>query len=145
MALLNYSTTVPAAKTAGEVTRDLVKAGARAIATEYDANGRAIGMTFAVVVRGDTLHYSLPVRIGAVRDVLVAQKVERRYQTAEHAERVAWRILRDWVRAQLAIIETEMVSLEQVMLPYLRTDTGQTVFERYQENRLQITGPEAGA
>jgi hypothetical protein len=140
MPLLNYTTGVAAGRTFGEITKDLVKAGARGIASEYDDAGRMTSMTFAIVLGGETLHYTLPVRIDAVRTVLRNQRVEKRYQTLEHAEKVAWRILRDWVRAQLAIIETEMVTLPQVMLPYLRTDTGQTVFERWQHNRALPAG-----
>ncbi|WP_189339127.1 hypothetical protein [Williamsia muralis] len=37
-----------------------------------------------------------------------------KYQTPEHALRVAWRITKDWVEAQLAIIETQMVTPAQV-------------------------------
>lgn len=145
MPLLNYTTAVAANRTFGEITKDLVKAGARGIAAEFDPQGRMIGMSFAIVVDGDTLQYTMPVRIDAVRDTLTKQRVEKRYQSLEHAEKVAWRILRDWVRAQLAIIETGMVSMQQVMLPYMRTDNGLTVFDRYQTNRaLPAGGTESG-
>ena len=135
MPLLNYTSKIASGRTAAEISKDLLKLpGVRGIATEYE-NGRHTGLTFAIVSPGETFHYSLPVRIDAVRDVLVRQRVEKRYQTAEHAESVAWRILRDWVRAQVAIIETEMVTLQQVMLPYMRTPNGDTVFERWQISR----------
>jgi hypothetical protein len=144
MPLLNYTTTVPVHRTTAEIAKALVKAGARGIAQEYNPQGHMVGMSFAIDIPGDdTYHYTLPVRVGAVRDVLVRQKVERKYQTFEHAERVAWRIVRDWVQAQMAIIETEMVSLRQVMLPYMRTDNGLTVFDRYEMTRALPQGTPA--
>jgi hypothetical protein len=39
--LLNYTTTVPAPRTVGEVQALLVEAGARSILLEYDGDGRA--------------------------------------------------------------------------------------------------------
>jgi len=44
--------------------------------------------------------------------------------------RVSWRILKDWVEAQMALVETHMVTLEQVFLPYAVTDDGQTIYDR---------------
>jgi hypothetical protein len=72
--------------------------------------------------------------------VLKRQRVASRYLTPDHVERVAWRILGDWIAAQAAIIETEMVTLPQVMLPYMRTDDGSTVFERYETTRALPVG-----
>jgi len=31
-----------------------------------------------------------------------------KYRTREHAARVAWRICKDWIEAQLAIVDAEM-------------------------------------
>lgn len=140
MPLLNYTTKVAVGRTLQEITTKLVKAGARGVATEFDTHGRLVGVDFAIPVGGDTLHYTLPCRAAAVREVLKRQRVEARYLTAEHVERGAWRILGDWVAAQLAIIETEMVSLPQVMLPYMRTEDGSTVFERFETTRALPAG-----
>jgi YD repeat-containing protein len=140
MALMNYTTKVPVGRTLQEITTKLVKAGARGVATEYDGHGRLVGIEFAIRHGNETLSYTLPCRVAAVREVLKRQRVEARYLTAEHMERVAWRILGDWVAAQLAIIETEMVSLPQIMLPYLRTEDGSTVFERFETTRALPAG-----
>ena len=48
--------------------------------------------------------------------------------------RTAWRITKDWVEAQMAIVETKMVTLPQVFLPYAVTQNGQTVYEKILEN-----------
>lgn len=51
----------------------------------------------------------------------------------EQAERVAWRVAREWLLAQLAIIEAQMATLDQVMLPYLQVDGQKTLYAAYRE------------
>jgi hypothetical protein len=42
----------------------------------------------------------------------------RRWDEEEYVYRVAWRNIRDWVMAQLALDETEIVEMLQVCLPF---------------------------
>lgn len=58
--------------------------------------------------------------------------------TREQAERVAWRILKDWVATQMALLDMQMVRFEEIFLPYIETDNGQTVFERLKEKQFLI-------
>ncbi len=39
----------------------------------------------------------------------------------------------------MAIIETEMVRMEQVFLPYMLTESGQTFYDRMLDCKLQLT------
>lgn len=55
---------------------------------------------------GRTGGIRLPANVDAVLAVLAKQKVKC---GRDQAERVAWRILKDWVAAQMAILESEMV------------------------------------
>lgn len=142
MPIANYTSTVAPTKSVNEIIEMLIKAGARGIATEYD-DGHVTALTFALVFDGDTYHYTLPVHVDKVMATLKRQKVERRYTVREHAERVAWRILRDWVRAQMAIIQTEMVTTPQVFLPYMRTSTGGTVYDNWEIGRQLPAGSPA--
>lgn len=139
MPLLNFTTQIEASKTVAEITHILAKAGATGVATEF-REGRPVGITFRTMTPFGPREFMLPVFVDKVQAVLRKQKVQPKLQTVEQAERVAWRIVKDWVEAQLAIIETEMVTIDQVMLPYLRTDDGRTVFERYQASQLQLEG-----
>lgn len=136
MALLNYTTTVPADRTVSEVAARLAAAGAVQILTEYD-NGRPVGLAFVLNTPTGMRQYRLPVEIKAVVDVLRRDRVAPRYRTEQHAERVAWRILKDWVEAQLAIIATRMVAPDQVFLPYMILG-GRTVYEQYLDQQLAI-------
>ena len=139
MPLLNYTTTVPVARTIGQVQGLLVEAGARSIMATYDDVGRPLGLAFAVHTAHGMRTFTLPVNASRVEAVMKRDKaVAPRLRTPEQAERVAWRIVKDWVEAQLAIIRTEMVTLDQVMLPYMHGDNGQTVYELYRDQQLAL-------
>lgn len=141
MPLLNYTTSVPVNRTIAQIQGLLVEAGARAILTEYDEKGAPLGIAFTSETVAGQRQFVLPVNAKRVWGVLQRERVPPRYGTLEHAERVAWRILKDWAEAQLAIIRTEMVTLDQVMLPYMQAAPGRSVYDLYRERQLAL--PEA--
>lgn len=144
MPLLNYTTTVPVAKTVGEIHGLLVQAGARSIMTEYGAAGSPVSITFGVETGYGFRSFVLPAQITSVAQALRAERVAPRFQTPEQAERVGWRILKDWVEAQLALIKVGMATLDQVMLPYMQGEGGATVYELYRDRQLALgTGSDA--
>ena len=51
-------------------------------------------------------------------------------------------ILRDWVKAQVTIIESGIVSFEAVFMPHMLTATGQTVLERITTEGNLLPAPE---
>lgn len=139
--LLNYSTTVSADKTVAEMQRLLAKAGAKQVMAEYD-DGRPTGLTFTIETPRGLAAFTLPVRTERVLAVISrhGSVIPGRYQTHAQAERIAWRIGKDWLEAQLAIVETEMVTLDQVMLPYMRSRDGSTLYELYTSGGLPQLG-----
>lgn len=143
MPLLNYTTSVPVSKSIGQIHGLLVEGGARQIATDYDPTGTPIGVAFVTDTPHGVRTFAVPVNAHRVQAVLEREKADKRYRTPEHAHRVAWRIVKDWLEAQLAIIRTEMVTLDQVMLPYMRGDNGQTVYELYRDRQLALGAGEA--
>jgi hypothetical protein len=143
MPLLNYTTSVSVTRTVGQVQGLLVEAGARSIMADYDDVGNVTGLSFAVQGPMGLQGYRLPVQTDRVLAVLQRDRVPARFQTPEHAERVSWRILKDWVEAQLALLRTEMVTLDQVMLPYMTADDGRTVYELYLEQQLALPAGDA--
>jgi hypothetical protein len=139
VALLNYTTEVPVNRTIAQVHALLVEAGARSIATHYNEVGGPIGIGFMVQTFSGMRSFNLPVNSDRVLDVLQRdRKVQPRFKTQQQAERVAWRIVKDWLEAQLAIIRTEMVTLDQVMLPYMQGDDGRTVYDLYLNSQLAL-------
>lgn len=138
--VLNYTTEVPVDKTAAQVQVILARGRARAVATQYDGDGRPTGIAFEIETPHGPRSFALPVDAEKVFAVMCLNAVPRRFRTREQAERVAWRIVKDWIEAQLAIVSTQMVTFEQVMLPYMRTADGSTVYERYESRNLIEAG-----
>lgn len=139
MGLLNYSTTVPAARTIGRIQATLAKSGARQILTQYGAGGTPTGIAFQIDTSNGLRGYRLPADVAAVQQVMrLDRSVPPRYRTPEQAERVAWRIIQDWLDAQLAIVATQMVTFDQVMLPYMDAGEGRTVYDLYLDRQLAL-------
>lgn len=135
MPLLNYTTKVDVYTTLGAIQGQLVKHGAKKIMQEYDDQGRIYALSFSVDTPSGQRGIKLPANVDAVHAVLTRQKVKC---DREQAERVAWRIVKDWVEAQMAILESEMVQLDEIFLPYMINNSGQTLFEVYRNNQLLL-------
>ena len=105
MPIANYSTSISALKSVGEIQGILVGHGATSIMINYAKDKTIESLSFIVETPQGHLPFRLPVDIAAVQKVLEDQGVDPRYRTSEHATRVAWRILKDWVRAQMALLD----------------------------------------
>lgn len=139
MPILNFTTKISAEQTAAQVTKILAKAKVSSVSTEY-VDGRPSGISFTITTpHGDRL-FTLPINAEGVRLVLVKDRVEPRYQTREQAERVAWRVVKDWIEAQVALVQAGMATIDQVMLPYLMVDAERTMYTAYRENEQRALG-----
>ena len=137
MPLLNYTTKVDVYTTIGQIQGNLVKHGARRILQEYDKNGFPSAVCFEIETRFGLRGIQLPARVENVKRVLDKQKVKC---DIAQAQRVAWRIVRDWVEAQMAILESEMVSMEEIFLPYMLVDNETTVYQKLESKQLLLQG-----
>jgi hypothetical protein len=143
MAILNYTTTVDAFKTVSEIEYILLKHRAKSIMKNYE--GEAItGLSFLIDTGIQQIPVRLPVKVDECLKVLKKEKRENpRKQikdTREQAERVAWRILKDWIEAQMALLDIEMVRFEEIFLPYIEIPGGQTIYERLEEKQFLLKG-----
>lgn len=141
MALLNYTTTVDVHKTIGEIQKILVTHGARKIIIDYDDQGRTSKLYFQVP-SSDGIEKSirLPANVSSVYELMLRQKKAGKIKTVvnyDQAERTAWRNIKDWVEAQMALLETEQAQFEEIFLPYMVSRRGQTFFEAYQQKLLE--------
>ena len=135
MPILNYTTKVDVYTTVGSIQSCLVKHGAKKIMQDYDDDNRLVALSFMVNTPTGPRAIRLPANVDAVQKVLTRQKVKC---DRDQAERVAWRIIKDWVEAQMAILESEMVQMDEIFLPYMILNSGQTVFEAYRTNQLML-------
>lgn len=138
MPILNYTTKVDVYTTIGQIQGMLVKHGAKKILQEYDDNGRMQAVSFQINTPVGMQAVRLPANVESVQRVLAKQKVKCDY---EQAERVAWRIVKDWIEAQMAILESEMVTMDEIFMPYMIDRNGNTMYELFAESMLQIEAP----
>lgn len=144
MAIKNYTTTINANKTIGEIQELLSKHGANAIMTEYN-NGEVIGLSFKIMTPRGEMGVRLPANTDRVLQVLRNQRKKNNQvkDTMEQATKTAWRIIKDWIDAQMAILETEMVEMEEIflpymILPYMINNDGQTLYQAFKNNQLML-------
>lgn len=135
MPILNYTTQISAFKTVAEIQKILVKHGAKRIVQDYDESGAISAVCFLINTPIGEHGVRLPANVDAVYSVLQKQKVKC---DRAQAERVAWRIVKDWVAAQMAILESQMVTIDEVFLPYIMNVDGQTVYQLFQSKQLLL-------
>jgi hypothetical protein len=146
MAIKNYSTTIAAEKTVMEIQQALARHKASAFLTEYDHLGVIATVSFKLRLPHGEVAFRLPCNVDGVLKCLKAQReVPSRLRTREQAARVAWRITKDWITAQLAIVEAQMVDMAEVFLPYADAGNGQTLYQKMLASPGNLLGynPEA--
>lgn len=149
MPLLNYTTKIDADKTIQEIQRSLSKVGAMKIMTDYQ-EGVISALSFALKLNDQILGFKLPCDWRPVYMVLTKDRDFERYRYNEEkknhlesearlqAVRTAWRIVKVWIDAQCALIETQMVKTEEVFLPYMLTVKGETLYEQISGSQFHL-------
>jgi hypothetical protein len=137
--LLDYSTRIPATQTASEIMATLARHGAKSVMVDYDINGSAEALSFQIVTPGEAyLPIRLPINADAVFKVFQEQQIRSDYNNKHQAVRTAWRIAKVWVDAQMAILETKMVTMDEIFLPYLVTKGGRTLYQVIADTKFQL-------
>lgn len=135
MAIKNYTTAVEVHKSLGEIQAALASHGAWKIMVDYDSTGNPVGITFGIETPDGPRGFLLPANVAGVKAVFSRQKVRA---PEGQAERTAWRNIRDWIMAQMAIVEAGQVELQEVFFPYLTDGRGRTVYQLYQGGQLAL-------
>jgi hypothetical protein len=138
MPILNYTTQVEPEKSIAEITGLLTRFGARSITTEYDDDGFVSGITFIIMIEMRPLAIKLPVNVDGVHSTLrMVKAVPNRNKTQAQARRVAWRILKDWLEAQLALFQVGQAEAGQVLMPYAVDSEGRTAYQMFRESHIK--------
>lgn len=127
MALLNYTTKIDGWQTVGEIQQILAKAGATHVNVKMN-QGEPEAVTFSIIYNGTPLNFLLPCNTGGIlkyfrnlkgpeKDRLTKSGFMARVE--QNAHNIGWRIIKDWIAAQCALIEIDMATLAEVFLPYL--------------------------
>jgi len=142
----NYTTSIKAEKTISEIEQILVKFNAQGIYKEYQGQ-RVSSIMFFIVKDNQKIPFKLPMSLEKSRTVVVkavnAGKLPQRFLNeplrTEQGERVAWRVLKDWIHSQLSLIEIELVDAIQIFLPFVYdTVQDKTLYQKFIEKKEQF-------
>ena len=129
MPIKNYSTKIGVERTILQIEKILALHGAKAIMKEYDGAGRVTAVNFIVdFLEGKSIPFRLPLDVQALmekinHDIDNPQEREGRIPSTrkndmEYARRVGWRIIKDWIDAQMALVDLKQAKITEVFLPY---------------------------
>ena len=140
MPILNYTTSISADKTIGQIQAALAEAGAQAVLVEYDNERIVSSVSFRMEYNGTLVSFRLPAQIDPIFVILQNDdRVPRKLRSREQAARVAWRIIKSWIEAQLAIVEAEQVEMVEVFLPFAQNPTtGETIFKQLANDNFAL-------
>ncbi len=145
MPLLNYTTEISPERTISEIQKMLSRHNVTAMMTEYDGPNVS-AVSFRMNVDGVPMGYKLPCNWRSVLQVFkdnpqAIRNMRLKGGTLEdQAIRTAWRVIKDWIEAQLALVEINMVTIPQVFLPYTIMKDGRTLSEHIDENPRFLLG-----
>ena len=135
-----------------EIGRCLSMHGAQAVLTEYDEKeGTVKAISFRISLNGNTMAFRLPCDWHPVYEILTKGKEDlhrwnetkrERWESDQRLQsvRTAWRIVKDWVEAQMALVETQMVTTAEVFLPYAVMKDGRTLAQHAQTDPSFLLG-----
>lgn len=137
---LNYTTTIQVHQTVSECQSILAAAGASSAAVHFE-DGQPCGLSFSLKTPHGVRAFTLPVNIDGMQRVLAAEARKGlrihtkgvRVDSREHATRVAWRVVKDWLEANLALIAAQMATIDEIMLPFLHVDGDRTLWQAYRD------------
>lgn len=134
MALYMETTKIPVESTVADIQRVLSRYRCKAIATKFTDAGEVEAVVFSIDYGGREMPFKLPARWEPIFELLNKSRSPRNQeklavQDQEQAKRVAWRQILRWVEAQLALVQTNMVEMAEVFMPYIALRSGQTAFE----------------
>ena len=140
-AILNANTKIPAERTIVEIQKMLAKHGATAVLTEYTPENTVASVSFRLDHQGQPVFFRLPANVDPIYVILQNEGDRPWKRTIEHATNVAWRIVRQWIEAQLAIVQAEQVEMVEAFLPFAQNPkTGHTLYETLRVDGFKLLG-----
>lgn len=136
MPIKNYTSGVSPYTSLGEIQGALAQNGASKIMVDYE-HGEPVAVTFAMETMHGLQGFTIPAPMEGTLRAFQKQNVK---VDKEQAKRTAWRNVRDWIMAQVALVESCDVPMDQVFLPFLTDRSGKTIYEIYAKGQLLLAG-----
>jgi len=124
------TTQIQTGKTVGQILDLLSRYHAASIRSDYQ-NGEIVAISFLIKVHGRDIPFMLPCRWEAIHDKMHSNRKRAPYKVdlKGEAKKIAWRQIYRWTEAQLALVDTGMVKIEEVFLPYTLDRSGKTLYQ----------------
>lgn len=139
--LKNYTSSSSLNNIFADIEKTLTTHGAKQVIRDYGYgdDGKIKSISFVIETPSTLLGIRLPAKFDAVERIFENDGV--RYKP-EQPYRTAWATIRDWISAQMALVDWEMVKPEEIFLPYIvMPETGQTFFETVQKRGFLLEEP----
>lgn len=143
MTVRNYTTKIAVDKTILEIENILVKFGAKGIYKEYDGS-HVSGIMFFILKDNQKIPFKIPIQLTKARTIIINAVNEGRLQKkyleeplrTDQAERVVFRIIRDWIHSQLSLIEINFADTTEIFLPYIFDAVeNKTLYQKFLEKK----------
>ena len=124
-------------ETSGEIVKVLKDYGLTRFMFDYE-EGDIVGCIFTLSFKdGKEVPIRLPIKWQPLWEK--AERGETKYiKDEDQAKRVAWRQVLRWVESQLAFIDTGMVNVAEVFLPYMMVDKKRTFYQYMVANNMKL-------
>jgi hypothetical protein len=140
MGILNYTTKIDPEKSVAEIQSILARSGARSVSVQYQG-GQPSAIFFSIDMNDSPINFRLPSNWQGVLMVMNKdKKIPRPLKNNNQAMRVAWRIVKDWVEAQLAIIESGQAEFAEAFTAYATNSRGETLYQQLTHNPQLLLG-----
>ena len=137
--LKNYQSRSPLPNIFNAIEKTLAEHKAKQIVRDYDDQGRIVSISFVVATSHGDVGVKLPARFSKVKEIFDQNGLNYK---EDQPYRTAWATIRDWVSAQMALIDWKMVKPEEVFLPYAINRDGKTFFEVIESRGYQLESGE---
>ena len=144
MTLKNYTTGIDFQKTIMEIETILASNGASNIFKQYE-DGIPSKIAFQYQIKNKdsnmiNVNFMLPMEEKKVLEILKKSKgVPNSRKNIDQARRTGWRIIKDWIDSQMALVQINLVEFEQVFLPYMYNfETNETIYSKLKNKNFGL-------
>ena len=142
--LKNYTSSVSVSRSIAHIEESLASHGAQSVIKQYSSEKKPmISFFMKIKSRDELIPFRLPVKVKQV-EMILRSNMKRSSPVAlkkleEQSERTAWKIISDWIDAQMAMVELNQAELEEIFLPYMWNEkVGQSFFQVLAEKGFNL-------
>jgi len=143
MNLKNYTSSVPASRSAANIEKYLVEIGATDILKNYQ-NQELMAISFKMPTEVGEIPVKLPANVAAVYELMQENRTShlsmvQKRKMIDQAARTAWKTLHEWVMIQTQMILLKQAKFEEIFMPYIWiAKSGQTLFQKHEKQLLML-------